>query len=113
MTSQLALAFDAPAPKARRAAALRSFKARDESPAEALAGERRALGQEEILLAFFRDRPGERFTPWELTERFGICINSVRRALTQLTDRGDLIDHRTDRRPSGPYGQRSRTWSLP
>jgi hypothetical protein len=111
--TQLPLALEEQ-PKAARTAALRHFHARDETPAEALAGEKRAAGQEGAILAWFEDLPaGARKTPWEVAEALGLCINSVRRALSNMVDRGELVDHRGDRRPSGPYGQRSRTWSLP
>jgi hypothetical protein len=38
-------------------------------------------------------------------------ITSVRRALTNLTNRGLLIHHKADRRP-GPFGAKESTWSL-
>jgi hypothetical protein len=57
--------------------------------------------------------PGSRRTPWEVADALAMCVNSARRALTNLVDKGALMHHQTDRRRSGPYGQRSRTWSLP
>lgn len=114
MTAQLALAFEAQ-PMARRAAALQSFHARDESAAEALVGERRAARQNDWILRWFLDRPGARVTPSELWERFEVCrswpLTSVRRSLTTLTRRGLLRKHPEDRRP-GPRGARECTWGL-
>lgn len=112
--SQLALSFETPVPKAPRTAALRAFVPRDENVEEALAGNARGNAQEQRILQHFRSLPpGARRTPWEIHEALGGCINSTRRALSLLVDRGELVDHRTDRRPSGPFGSRSRTWSLP
>jgi len=111
---QLGLDFDAP-PKARRTAALRSFHARNENAEEALAGEARAERQDDWILRWFLDRPGERVTPSELWGRFAVCrawpLTSVRRSLTTLTLAGRLRKHPEDRRP-GPRGARECCWSL-
>jgi len=113
MPEQLGLALDQDPPKARRTAALTSFHPRDESPAEALAGERRAASQEDAVLGLFMSlRAGTALTPWDVSERLGICINSARRALTNMADRGELLHDARNRVPAGPYGQRSGTWRL-
>lgn len=92
---------------------LRSFKPRLESPAEALDGEGRARHQEEALLAWFRLSPGRSYTPSEVHSLCGLeCpLTSIRRALTNLTDRGDLKHHITEKRV-GPWGSRESCWSL-
>jgi hypothetical protein len=107
---QLGLALE-PAPTAPRAAALRSFHTRRQpvTVPEALAGEQRAARQEELVLDFFRRTPG-RWTPWQVADVLGLCINSARRSCTNLTAAGLLFHHARDRRPAGPYGQRSGTW---
>jgi hypothetical protein len=68
--------FAAPAPRQERTGALRSFhvQAQPVGVAQALAGERKARGQEAIVLAFFRANASKRFTPseahwWLTTER--------------------------------------------
>lgn len=109
--AQLRLEMD-PAPKARRTSALTAFHVRDESPAEALAGEVRAKGQEALILAWLRGRNAGPYDPWEIATALGLCINSCRRALTMLTRRGLLIHDGRNRVPAGPYGQRSGTWRL-
>jgi hypothetical protein len=119
MKDQLPLQLVPPPPSRRRKAALLAFHPRLESPAEALAGETRALRQEEALLAWFRLAPGKRFTPSEVHRLAGLAcpLTSIRRALTNLStptqDRPEppLAHHREDRRP-GPYGARESTWSL-
>ncbi len=90
-------------PRRRRGAALVAFHPRLETPAEALEGEARAVRQEDALLAWFRLHPGRRFAPSEVHELAGLTcpITSVRRALTNLTNRGELVHHPEDRRP-GP-----------
>jgi len=112
VTSQLPLSFDVPAPR-RRTSALEHFHARGETVPEALAGEERAARQEDDVRGLFESlSAGTRLTPWDVAERLGICINSARRACTNLTDAEDLVCHIDDRRQAGPYGQKSRTWSL-
>lgn len=109
---QLGLDFDVPPPKARRTAALESFHPRDESPAEALAGEAKAKRQEDAILQWFRDRPVGTWAPSDLEAWFmSWPVTSIRRALTNLTGRGLLVKHREDRRP-GPRGARECRWGL-
>lgn len=108
--------FDAPPPKARRTAALRSFHARSENAEEALAGEARAAHQEAAILSCFeafRYTYGGRMTPSQVAELFPAWpITSIRRALTNLTQAGKLRKHPEDRR-DGPRGARECTWGLP
>jgi len=112
--SQLGL-FDAPPPKARRTAALRSFHARNESPAEALAGEARAARQEAAILGAFQAFAGTyggRMTPSQVAELFPAWpLTSIRRALSTMTSWGLLRKHPEDRR-QGPRGARECTWGL-
>lgn len=115
--TQLALSFDVAPPRARRTAALRHFKPRDESPDEALAGEARARGQEVAILWHFRTQ-GRRLTPSDVHEAFPRWpLQSVRRALTNLStaregqEQPPLRKHPEDRRP-GPRGARECTWGL-
>jgi hypothetical protein len=113
---QLPLEIAAP-PTARRRSALTSFHARDESPAEALAGELKAAAQEGAISEWFEDHPGDRFTPsqvWEalyIQESREVPLTSVRRAISNMTRKGWLRKHPEDRR-MGPRGARECTWGL-
>lgn len=114
---QLGLALD-PLPVSRRAAALGSFHPRCESPAEALAGERKAQRQETAILAWLRERPGLRFTPSEVHAAFPQWpLTSIRRALTNLADPTGRafpapLTHWPGDRRVGPYGAKESCWSL-
>ena len=118
MSEQLGLDLE-DAPKGKRRGALRSFHARSHVPvAEALAGENRANRQDALVLAVFRALPGRRLTPsdveYELAQREPPPIpllTSIRRSLTNLTNRGLLAHDARDRRP-GPRGSSESTWSL-
>lgn len=77
---------------------------------EALAGEQRAATQEETILLWMRAHEG-RHTPYAIAEALSLCVNSARRAMTNLARRGLLFHWRGDRRPAGPWGQKSGTWS--
>ena len=119
MKEQLALALAPEAPRRRRSAALRAFHPRLESPAEALAGEARAVRQEEKILGWFRLRPGRRFTPSEVHALAGLRCppTSIRRALTTLSTpregRPDPpLQHHPEDRRMGPYGAKESCWSL-
>jgi Fe2+ or Zn2+ uptake regulation protein len=84
---------------------------------EALAGEKRARGQEALVLALFQALDGEHLTPSEVCNKINqgrikpILLWSVRRAITNLTTRGLLVHHKHDRRP-GPYTSLQSTWGL-
>jgi hypothetical protein len=113
MTNQLGLDFDVAPPKARRTSALEHFHVKDESPAEAMAGEARARNQETAIRAYLEALgPGARVTPWDVADHLGMAITSARRALTTMALRGELLHDARNRVPAGPYGQRSGTWRL-
>lgn len=61
-----------------------------EAAREICEGERRARGQEDAILAFFRANPG-RWTPSEVCVRVGgMLLTSARRSLTNMTHQGVL-----------------------
>lgn len=85
---------------------------------EAREGERRARGQEAVILQLFRVHEGERLTPSDVTHKLNVgragrpfLLGSVRRALTNMTERRELTHHALDRRPS-PNGGLESCWSL-
>lgn len=100
-------------PSALRTGALRSFhiKGGHVTVPEAQDGERRARSQEAAVLAWMRAHPG-RWTPWDLAEALGLCINSVRRSMTNLAHANParLRHIEGERRVAGPWGQRSGVW---
>jgi len=111
MTSQLAL-FD-PCGTAKERPHTRHFHVRHESPAEAVAGENAAAGQERLITKLLLSLPaGSKVTPWDVAGQLNFCINSARRALTNMATRGELIHDFRNRVPAGPYGKRSGTWRL-
>lgn len=106
-------------PRQPREGALRSFHAQHVhmTVEEAKAGEKRASRQEIAVLAHFRSLPaGTRLTPSELWKAMGgeafWPVTSCRRALTNATQRGDLVHHKADR-IEGPWGALESKWSLP
>lgn len=118
MATQQALDFDpkpARAPRKRRP----SFHTRGHvTVAEVQAGEEKALGQQDRVLALFHSLPaGTRLTPHEVAERTGIHIVSARRALTNLSDYrrypdgAPLQKHQEDR-VEERMGQRNARWGL-
>ena len=116
MTHQLPLALDDVAPTPRRRQR-RAFHVRSHTTLhEAQAGEERAKRGDAAVLALFR--PGQRLTPSQVHGLFldecgppAPLLTSVRRAITNLTDRGLLIHYPADRR-MGPHGARESTWGL-
>jgi hypothetical protein len=106
--------FDRERPERKR----RSYHVRaHQTVGEVQAGEAKARGQEAEVLALFRFWGPRRLTPWEVQremEQDGhrMLITSVRRALTNLTQKGLLRRHDEDRRP-GEAGALNATWSLP
>lgn len=109
---QLPLALDRDPPKVPRRAALRHHhvppQAHKPVP-EALAHEERHQTQDEAVVAWLRAHPG-RWTPYDVADALGLCINSSRRALSNGTRAGHLTKHKADRRPAGPWGEKSATW---
>jgi hypothetical protein len=90
------------------------FHQRNPMPAKDVArGRAAAARQEDVVLAFFRVRPDQGFTPPEVLAGTGLkCpLTSIRRALTGLTRSGLLRKHVDDQRP-GPFGMKNCTWSL-
>lgn len=71
-----------------------------------------ADSQEERVQTFFEHRPGAHLTPFEVQKKIlpGVPITSVRRALTNLTERGVL--EKTDQMREGRFGQPNHTWTL-
>lgn len=99
-------------PMATCASALHSFHARAHvTVPEVMEGERRARSQEDAVLGWMRAHPG-RHTPWDLAEALGLCINSVRRSMTNLAHANParLRHIEGERRVAGPWGQRSGVW---
>ena len=83
---------------------------------EAREGERRAAGQEQVILALLRLHAGESFTPSEVANHVNCGrdrawpVTSIRARLTTLTQRGLL--RRTNERRMGPLGSPEHAWSL-
>lgn len=74
-----------------------------------------AAKQSGIVLDFFRKRFAYKFTPakvHEILEAEGekILLNSVRRSITNLTKKGQLIKCSWDEREMGKFGKDNRTW---
>lgn len=71
-----------------------------------------AYKQENIILDYFKEHPEEEFTPFDISRNVvGIevtPITSIRRAITNLTNRGLLI--KTDTRRKGIYGHLNYCW---
>lgn len=60
-------------------------------------GRKKAVRQQDIILAMFREHPERGFTPWEINSEYSqasggksILIGSVRRSITDLTKEGRL-----------------------
>jgi hypothetical protein len=76
--------------------------------------ESKAKSQEEKVLRYFKNTARRGLTPSEVRRIVfaGIPpITSVRRAITNLTDRGKLI--KTDEQKKGPEGRPEYVWRLP
>jgi len=81
--------------------------------------DRKAKSQEAIVLAFFREHPGQSFSPWGvLNILFGgdmKKLNSVRRAMTNLSDplRHDRPPlKKTAHKVPGDAGAPNHLWTL-
>lgn len=73
--------------------------------------EGKALGLEQRIEAWFRNRPGRAFGPSQVLDEFpGAIINSVRRAMTNLTTRKVLV--RLDDKRIGLHGNPEHLWRL-
>lgn len=71
-----------------------------------------AENQEDVVLAFYQARPEDAFSPDDVQRRVlpEAPLTSVRRAITNLTSRGDLV--KTDRKARGRYGRLAYLWRL-
>jgi len=71
-----------------------------------------ARTQEELVLAFFQDRPGLAYSPERVQELVlpSAPITSVRRALTNLTEAGEL--RKAEQMVPGRYGRPVCQWTL-
>lgn len=81
-------------------------------PSEHREKDKKAINQSEKILALFKESPHCDFTPSEVYLKFGqqYPLTSIRRAITNLTDAGDLI--RTDKKRKGLYNEDNYTWKL-
>jgi hypothetical protein len=75
----------------------------------------KVASQEEQILRYFYDHPNINATPSEVGEYFTTYlfnwpITSIRRAMTNLTNKGKL--EKTDRQVEGPYGHKEFLWKL-
>lgn len=101
-------------PAAKTPATISSFHPNEGQPlAEALAGEARARSQEVVILEWIRRQgEGARLAPSEVHEAFSWWPKtSIRRALTNLTAKGQLV-HFPRERVDGPHGSKESTWGL-
>jgi hypothetical protein len=75
-----------------------------------------AKAQETYILKIFQNNVGYAFTPSEIRSKFiavvqaDIPITSIRRAITNLTNYGDL--EKTSKQKTGPYGRPEYLWRL-
>lgn len=68
--------------------------------------------QQEMVMEVFRESPDLRMTPWDVQRHLPFCpITSVRRAITDLTDAGEL--EKTSHKREGAYEAPNYTWRLP
>lgn len=120
MREQLPLGLDDVAPTPRRRQRL-AFHAEHVhmTVEEAQAGEKKASAQDAAILRLMQHpaNAGHRWTPTEVWWSMGgdpptgWLKTSIRRALTNLTNRGLLIHYKADRR-EGPHGAKESTWGL-
>lgn len=74
---------------------------------------RRAESQQDLILDYFRRRPGMAYSPSQVRDALnltGAPITSIRRAITNLTSAGEL--EKTERQVRGPYGRPEYQWRL-
>lgn len=72
--------------------------------------QRTALSQEAVILRFMLQHQGQCFTPFDIQRRLmpTVPITSIRRAMTNLTIKGDL--EQTHNMKQGEYGKPNHTW---
>lgn len=66
--------------------------------------------QEASILILFRERPSDLLSPWDVAVHVPFPITSVRRAISDMSDRGLLV--KTTTKKQGPYGKSSYCWRL-
>jgi hypothetical protein len=88
------------------------YNTNDERGPELIDSRAQAKLQQNLILGFFRAHPGRRFAPHEVHSMMppGTPLTSTRRAITNLTDAGQL--EKTDQRVMGTFGKRVFTWQL-
>ena len=86
------------------------YNTNQEAGAELRDSRRNASNQEDEILAFFERRPGKLITPCDVEAQLGEAwpITSIRRAITNLTQRGKL--EKTDTTRLGAWGKRTHCW---
>lgn len=72
--------------------------------------ESRSRYQERVVLAHFHAYPDQFFGPHEIPMPPGTPLTSTRRAITNLTTRGEL--EKTPQMVQGTYGKMVHTWRL-
>ena len=73
----------------------------------------KAMSQDDRLLEFFKKVAPIEYTPSQLLGivfKGSVPLTSVRRALTNLTNQGDLV--KTNEQIKGPYGRPEFKWRL-
>lgn len=84
-----------------------------ETPSELAESRRKAIKQEDVILHFFRSYPEKSFTPFEVRDHLfddSTPVTSIRRAITNLTDEGEL--EMLDEKRKGKYGKLNHTWRV-
>lgn len=72
---------------------------------------RKAVSQEQVVYQIFLNNPHAYLTPFEVMKLANLqCINSVRRAITDLTTEGKL--QKTSVKKVGEFGHKNHTWKL-
>ena len=70
-----------------------------------------ALTQRNKIVDLFNGNPESEFTPFEVMSKLKMnCINSTRRAMTNLTTDGFLI--KTENQKLGDFGKKNYCWRL-
>ena len=87
------------------------YNTNNESGEELQASRRRATSQTAIILSFFLDNPEREFTPFQGQTELGLQapITSIRRAISDLTDEGQL--EKTNTLRPGLYGKKCHCWT--
>ena len=73
----------------------------------------KASAQDDIILSLFNKNPKRLFSPydvWKLKFTENTPLTSIRRSITNLTNRGILI--KTDQKVQGNYGRPTYLWQL-